>query len=82
MKKTGSKLMKKVGALCVALCMVVSLAAPAFAATETFVKTGKYSCSTEKDCGIFNWGNQKYDQYKSTTTGNLLYKHAGYGVCC
>ena len=36
MKKTGSKMMKKVGALCVALCMVVSLAAPAFAATETF----------------------------------------------
>ena len=58
MKKTGSKLMKKVGALCV------------------------YRCSAEKDCGIFNWGNQKYDQYKSTTTGNLLYKHAGYGVCC
>ncbi len=82
MKKTGSKLMKKVGALCVALCMVVSLAAPAFAATETFVKTGKYRCSTEKDCGVLWLFNQKYDEYRSTSTGNLLYQHAGFNVCC
>ena len=71
-----------IGALCVALCMVVSLAAPAFAATETFVKTNNYRCSKADDCGVFNLWHQKYDEYKSTTTGNLLYQHAGYGVCC
>ena len=82
MKATMSKKAKRLGVLCVALCMMMSLAVPAFAATETFVPTGRYRCSTENDCGIFYLWNQKYNEYKSTTTGDLMYQHAGFGVCC
>lgn len=82
MKATMSKKVKRLGVLCVALCMMVSLAVPAFAATETFIATGEHACSTKNDCGLFWSEKQMYDEYWNPNTGDYLYQHAGFGVCC
>lgn len=82
MKANIAKKMKKLRILCVAMCVMVSLAVPAFAATETFKPTGRYACSSSNDCGLFWLYNQKYIEYRNVSTGDLLYQHAGFGVCC